>query len=305
MFLNILSRQKAVAFISTHARPLERARYAFHFTQGSAGAVLAALAEYQNADGGFGHGLEPDFRLPASSAICTSIALQVLRAVGAPGDSALVTGALRYLRATFDEARRAWPIIPANDNSAPHAPWWNYAHDIAQSWNNFQANPRAEIVGYLYAYTNQLPTSWLAALGDAVLTWLDGRETLEMHDLLCYMRLMEAEGLPEEMRRTLITRLRPCVEHAVTRDPAQWGGYCLQPLQVVTSPDSPFYAQFAGVVADNLDYLIARQTPDGYWPTTWAWDTFPDVWPLAEREWQGVLTLDALRTLQKFERLKG
>ena len=37
---------------------------------------------FQNDDGGFGRALEPDFRLPASSAIATAVGFQYLREAG-------------------------------------------------------------------------------------------------------------------------------------------------------------------------------------------------------------------------------
>lgn len=302
MLLSKESHEKAIDFINNQARPLERARYAYLSEQTSSTAVLNELAAFQNADGGFGHGLEPDFRLDQSSAICTSIALQILYEVHSPGASTLVADTLRYLLDTFDESLHVWPIIPPNDNTAPHAPWWDYAADMAAKCNNFQANPRADIVAHLFAYAEQMPATWLEALGVELLDWLCGRESLEMHDLLCYIRLLESQAVPQQLRDDLFARLRPCVEQSVVRDAALWRGYCLQPLQVVTTPHSPLYAVLADAVEENLDYLIGTQTPAGCWSPSWNWGTFPDVWSIAEREWQGVLTFNALKTLQSFGR---
>ena len=51
--------------------------------------------------------------------------------------------------------------------------------------------------------------------------------------------------------------------------------------------------------------VIREQAADGSWVPTWSWgDEFPDVWPVASREWQGVLTLDAFKTLRAFGRLE-
>ena len=58
-------------FIKAQARSLEQARFAHSFEGGSVADVLSALATFQNADGGFGHGLEPDVRSPKSSVIFT------------------------------------------------------------------------------------------------------------------------------------------------------------------------------------------------------------------------------------------
>ena len=49
--------QKAKNFIMEHGRALDQRRFEYHFENGSADAVLAALAPYQNDDGGFAHSL--------------------------------------------------------------------------------------------------------------------------------------------------------------------------------------------------------------------------------------------------------
>lgn len=63
--------EKARQFIYQNARPLELARWQVHFENGSREAVLQALQVYQNEDGGFGHGLEPDNWNPNSTPIAT------------------------------------------------------------------------------------------------------------------------------------------------------------------------------------------------------------------------------------------
>jgi hypothetical protein len=54
----------AAAFIAGHARVLDRRRFQRLFEDGAAGPVRDAVAAYRNDDGGFGHGLEPDWRGP-------------------------------------------------------------------------------------------------------------------------------------------------------------------------------------------------------------------------------------------------
>jgi hypothetical protein len=69
--------------------------------------VRPAAMFHENPDGGFGHALEPDLRTPASSALATSVAFQVLAEVGAPADHPLVLGGLAYLLASYEAAARA------------------------------------------------------------------------------------------------------------------------------------------------------------------------------------------------------
>jgi len=298
-------RRRAEAFLLEQARPLERALFRFYFRGGPASAVLSELAQFQNHDGGFGQALEPDFRLAASSALATSVALQIMRELPLDAHSPLVQGAMSYLLATYDPDLEAWPIIPPHDNTEPHAPWWLYDRDLARRWGGFKANPTAELVGYFYDYAGLVPAELRRHLSQATEEHLErSADTLEMHDILCFVRLAESDSLPEALRARLVDRLVPAIDRAVARDPAEWMGYGLQPLAVAGSPRSPFLALLGESVAANLDFLIGQQEMDGTWTPNWSWgDQFPDVWPQARQDWTGVLTLRALRQLQAFDRL--
>ena len=70
-------------FVLRQGRLLERRLFATWFLGQPASAVVDALRGYQNDDGGFGHGLEPDKRCPASLPIDVEIAFQALAAAGA------------------------------------------------------------------------------------------------------------------------------------------------------------------------------------------------------------------------------
>lgn len=59
--------EKARQFVYRNARPVDLARWQYHFEGGSREAVLTALACYQNPDGGFGHALEADAWNPNST----------------------------------------------------------------------------------------------------------------------------------------------------------------------------------------------------------------------------------------------
>ena len=70
-----VDQRAAESFIWSAARLLDRHRYTLLFADGSAEPVLEALRGYRNADGGFGHALEPDLRCPASQPAPTLHAL--------------------------------------------------------------------------------------------------------------------------------------------------------------------------------------------------------------------------------------
>lgn len=296
---------RARSFIEERARPLERALYSYHFAGADPEPVLAALAEFQNSDGGFGRGLEPDFRLPASSALATTVGLQVLREVRTSADHPLVQSAIRYLLDSYDPEHQVWPIIPPTADSAPHAPWWGYSENLADQWGGFLANPRAEIVGYLHQYASLVPADLLDRLTIAQIDHLEGaQDEMVMFDLMCYVRLVETPTLPEDVRELTLPRIKKAADRLVVRDPGQWREYGLKPIDIVRSPDSPFIRGLEREIELNLDFEVERQAEDGSWPPAWTWgDLHPETWPTAEREWKGVLTLHTLKVLRDFDRL--
>lgn len=70
------------------------------------------------------------------------------------------------------------------------------------------------------------------------------------------------------------------------------------------SPESTV-ARLAPEMVDHLlEADLENQTEDGGWWPTWNWGQYEDVWPRAEREWVGRLTLECLLTLDRFDKLE-
>lgn len=285
---------KAVQFLATQARPLERALYKFEFEGGSAEDVARELAFFQNADGGFGNGLEPDIRTAASSALVTTVALQHLSRLNASSASPLVAGAIRFLTETYDKQKAGWDIVPPEVETAPRAPWWNYnpAHD---GWGN----PAIEIVGWFYTYKDIVPAQLLDEVTEHAITYINEQSSKkDFHELLCC--LCFAELVPESLLRVVKPALDEMVANCVATDSSQWNGYCLTPVQAAESPNAIYYERLRTNVIEYLGYALTQQQEDGAWAPPWSWGQFEDVWPQAEQEWKGVLTLEALRRLKAY-----
>lgn len=292
-------------FIETTARPLDIARFHHAFDGGPAGAVLHALKEYQNTDGGFGHALEPDLRAKESSALCTTIAFQILREINAKPDEELVKRGMQYFIQTLDQDTDHWRIIPETAERSPHAPWWNQKNCVGV-FEAFSPNPTAEILGYLIDYQEHVPDDLFSNVYDSVAEYIACQEKMEMHALLCCLRLFETRNLPQEMSDIVQQKLSELIPNQVATNSALWKDYSLRPLQVVESPESPFMTGLEVPVAANLNYEILTRNKDGSWSAPWSWgDVYPEEWKLASREWAGVLTLEKLLTLKRFGRIEG
>src|SRR5258708_28461150 len=137
--------KKAENYIKTNCRQLEQAYFDYLFKKSSAYHILEELKKFQNIDGGFGHGLEPDFLLPDSSPLATSLAFQFLDEISEP-DETMIKNAIQYFENSFVNTRNGWFAASETINNYPHAPWWEWDKEkkqtsIDESWGN----PTAEI----------------------------------------------------------------------------------------------------------------------------------------------------------------
>jgi len=302
MMLTPASHSGARQFLLQSARPLERALYRFHFENAPASEVRHALAAFQNPDGGFGRALEPDFRLPASSAIATVTAFRHLRAAGIPARDPLVATAVRWTQAAFDRALDRWPPVPPEVNDWPHAPWWAWSEP---GQPGFRANPGIEFVAHLWRYREAVDPTFLSeitARAEALLARLPAQP--EMHDLLCVIELAETPSVPALLRNQAANCVRKTGPAIVARDSQAWSGYGVKPLLLAPRADSLLARPLNDVIAANLQFEMDRQGADGSWAPNWSWcGLFPGDWPQAEREWKGALTLQSLLTFRSYGHL--
>jgi len=107
------------------ARPLEKAQYQFQFENGSPLDVINELKAFQNFDGGFGHGIEPDFHLPSSTPMATTVALQILETLPESAEKeSMIRKAFTYFLTNYSYDRQGWFAVTEEVNKFPHAPWW-------------------------------------------------------------------------------------------------------------------------------------------------------------------------------------
>jgi hypothetical protein len=114
--------QLVKTYIYKNARLLERQLFAYFFGTGTKQACVKALAAYQNADGGFGNGLEPDLLCPDSSAIGAETALFVMDLLD-DKTSQVLDPLLQWITANQDEIGTI-PHPPKGLDDYPHQPWW-------------------------------------------------------------------------------------------------------------------------------------------------------------------------------------
>jgi hypothetical protein len=305
-----LSRERAAAaeaFVRQQARPLDVALLEQGLGAAPAEPALVALSEFQNPNGGFGHGLEPDMQGPASTAIATSVALRLLLRLGASARQPMVIGALDWLGETLDRERGVWWIVGADVNEAPHAPWWHWSAEaigsesLAGAKLGFVFNPSAELLGQLYAYRESAPADVIAVAEARLRREIASLDVIESaYDLKCAVRLAETPAAPPDLVADLDRLIRRSL---AARDPADEHGPA---LDYAATPSSRYADAIAPQADAAIERLLAGQEADGGWGIFWDW-SFVDAaaWTKCRRDSRGWATREALETLRAWGRIEA
>lgn len=294
---------QAAAFIQERARPIDQALFAYYFENGPAEDVLGALQHFQNDDGGFGHGIEPDFRCAGSSPMATSVALQYAVAVDAPADHPLIGAAIAYLLQTYNHQEEYWPATYPDVNDYPHAPWW-HTDAVAAPEESAWANPNAELVGYLHRYQSLVPADTLTAVTARARRNLgDGSGPLQnpffRYILLCWQRALP--WLPAELQPLVRTRIHDTFAAYPITATEHYGEVNI--LWLAPGPDSILARGWPGAVRPLVDQFIDQQAADGAWWPVWQWGQYEDAWETAKVEWAGKITTETLHILRTYGKL--
>lgn len=268
------SFERARELVYRSGRVLERRSFARLFEDGDAEGVVSAVLAYRNADGGFGHGLEPDKLAPQSQPLDVQFALQTLTDAGAEGRD-IGAATCRFLEPLADK-RGLVPIVLPSVAEYPRAEHWgdgSFPPGI---------NPTIAIAGYLNGFGIEHP--WLTRATETCLETLEHETLGEAHEIAA--AAVFVEHVPEA--RHLAPRLAEDLPNA------QW---------FLADPDAEGYGVpptkfprewFDDALYDaHLDKLESQQEEDGGWPVAWQ-----PPGPASLAAWRAILTIEALRTLK-------
>jgi len=275
-------------FVRRDARLLEQRLFAVVFESGDPDGVVDAIRGYRNADGGFGHGLEPDKRCPDSQPLDVLFALETMDAAGTM-DVGLAQGACGFLASVADE-RGAVPIILPSVAAYPHANHW--------AGDDFppELNPTAGIAAFLHKH--DVDHEWRTRATGFCLDELEREPLAEAHTIRAVLVFLE--HVPDRRRAEALAG-QVCGWLRTARwfknDPAD-ESYGLGPLEFAPDPASPWRELFTDdEIERSLDHLLSEQQTDGGWPL--AWEPPSDASTL---EWRGIRTVSALRVLTAYGR---
>jgi hypothetical protein len=281
----------ARAFVTTHARLLDRRRLDHLLTGTPADHVLAALDAYRNDDGGYGWGLEPDLRSPESQPAAAMHALEVLAEL-APTTTERTVEMCDWLDAVSGPDG-GLPLARRTTDRAGCVSFWADADTESPSLQmTAQVAANAQLVARHDHDVRGHPwlrraTAWcLAAIRE-----LSG--TPSAHELLFAIRFLDAADAEPDARELLDGLRRFLPGDGVV--PVEGGseGEAIRPLDLAPRRDGAARTLFAAGVIDREYGRLARaQQPDGGWTVD-----FASASPAAALEWRGYATVAALAHL--------
>lgn len=296
-------------WIYRQARPLDFARYRYHFEQGPKTAILDALQQYQNPDGGFAHALEPDCWNRHSSPLQTWRAAEIIKeAGGLPADHPLIVKILAYLASGDSFANGFWANTILTNNDEPHAPWWTYRDDSPTY------NPTIDLAGFIIRYAPAASLIYQQAAAiikkgvqDLLAPTEDVRFT-EMHTIACfincYQYVQQAKVTDLYDPPAFKAQLDRLIAHTLVHDPQRWAQeYCCKPSQYRLTPDSVFYPGNEAVGLAETVYICDHFRMDTMWELTWSWPDYPQAWAISQNWWKADRVIQNLLYLRGYGQL--
>jgi hypothetical protein len=286
----------ASAFMTTHARLLDRQRFRLLLGESAPSGVLAALEAYRNADGGYGWGLEPDLRAAESQPGGALHAFEAFAEV-APSTSPRAAELCDWLAAASLPDGGLPFALPVED-AAGCAPFWADADATVSSLHMTSA---------VVAMAHRVAAHDTAVarhpwLGDATRYCLgevarldEPRSALELLYVLGFLDALAGNGGGKPDAAAHLERMAAAIP-ASGELPVEGGAADekVRPLDVAPWPDRPVRRHLRPeAVAADLDRLAAGQADHGGWEVDYA------AWsPAAALEWNGYATVRAVAVLR-------
>jgi hypothetical protein len=282
----------ATRFVTTHARLLDRHRLRLLLGEPAGPAVLRAVDAYRNDDGGYGWGLEPDFRAPESQPAGALHAFEAFAEVAPLRTDRAVELCDWLASVSFPDGGMPFGLPVADPTGC--APFWADADHTASS-----LHITAAVTATARRVARHDPAvaahPWLAGATRYCLDAIAAAE-LPLHALMLKFSLdfLDTVADDDSEAAAQLARLgaqippegRLHVEGGVEDE-------FMRPLDFAPEPGRPVRGLFAGdVVAAELERLASRQQDDGGWP-----EEFTAYSPMAALEWRGYLTVHAVRVL--------
>ncbi len=299
--------EKARNFIYRNARPLDFARWNFHFENGSADDVLKILSAYQNKDGGFANAIEPDNWNINSTPVSTWAATMILREIGFTDPShSVIKGILKYLDSGKDFVNGKWFNTVKSNNDYPHAVWWECKDDIGTP----DDNPTVSLAGFALRFSNKESKLYNKASEIAIKAYNDfiTDPTDEFHTLRCFTDLLkyceEIENFDLFDINLFRDKLILKINEIICKEPEKWfTEYVCKPSVFYKKNNKKWSYVDCNLAEKEANILLTQQLPDGSYPVTWQWYNDYKEFEISANWWKSDLIIKNMLYLKEFGKI--
>lgn len=297
MLSDELLRKNILTNIWDHGRRLDY-YLVLSFLEDTDQEILFELQKYQNEDGGFGHGLEPDIRMPFSSVAATDIAIFALDFVKDHDlKEQMIEQIVHYYEENFDYSVKAWKMVPPMVDEFPRAVWWNYENVDGFTYGN----PNPEIIGFLYQNRKYLTKIDIISQMNKVIDYINDQFVKEatMHSIQSVLQFYKR--VDKDVKNLIKAKLQRVIDAELEKTNGNWDEYSFEPY-LVASIDKLLLSNHLEQLESNLHFNLQKLN-SGLIEPTWNWYQYEDVFEEVRHEWSGYLTLkvvQALRLNQEF-----
>ena len=252
-----------------NARELDLKIWGCLFEGGAAVAVADAMLAYQNEDGGFGHGLDPDNWNADSVPYASLYAIEALEMVGFYDmNHPVYQGIRKYLNAT---GPTQWIFTLPTNADYPHASFYNYD----EKYNKIESTGVIiSLSAFVIKYVSDL------SVYDIVIQQLDSYiARLQEKDLgdmgpssyITLIDAMENIGIKGYDYAKLQQRLITIVNQTMQKEEKQWENYGYRPSDFIKMKNSIFLKGNEVLVEKECNFLINTLPMNDVWPVSWCW----------------------------------
>lgn len=295
------------AWVYRNAREIELNLWKYYFEDGTKDNVISALTYYQNADGGFGHALEPDNWNTNSTPYTTLHAINILKDIEFKDLShPIYQGILNYLHSEKDLMEYGWRFsVPTNDNF-PHAPWWNFSEE-----ENLKESIglTAELSVFVLRYADKSSVLYqkVITLVKKLIDNLMSENEFGDMGIGGYIELIQAINeleIGDYDYNCLQKKMNELVKNAIEHDISNWQYYGVRPSDCIRNPQSIYYNENKTIVEKELIYLVESKPENSVWGITWTWfgnnEKYAKEFAISENWWKVIKGIEKLRFLKNF-----
>jgi len=300
--------EKAKHFMKTYAQDIDLAMFEYYFENKPKFEVIDIHATYQNKDGGFGT-LDYDFEYTHSCLKQTESACRYIFALDVPESHQIIQKVMPYIIKNYNERTGEWNnhLVP-DVNNYPHAFWWTYeeADEFMPSnhtdlIDHYDPNTNSALAGMVVKYSSLVPEKLANKISSIVIEKINSGYEFAQYSMMSDIYFVNAIK-EEELKKDLLNTLMGDGNLISILD-KDWGTENAYKLcGWIDSPTHPYYEKYKDDVDNNLDFLINSQNEDGSWSPSWSWGE-PNVWERVEKRLKGLLTLNFLWSLKRFQRI--